>query len=83
MPAAMAVLMTSTATVAETSRSRPMSGSRPFAGSEGSASFASARAAAMNSDGGMVFARQTITPSPRPGNIRALLAWPIRYVVPL
>jgi hypothetical protein len=45
MPAAVAVLMTSTATVAETSRSRSMSGSRPFAGSEGSASFASARAA--------------------------------------
>ena len=68
----------STATVAETSRSRPMSGSRPLAGSEGSASLASALAAAMNSDGGMVFARLTITPSPRPGNIRALFAWPMR-----
>ena len=82
MPAAIAVLMTSTATVAETSRSRSMSGSRPFAGSVGSASFASARAAAMNSDGGIVAARQTITPRPRPGNISALFAWPMRYVVP-
>ena len=60
-----------------------MSGSRPFAGSDGSASFASARAAAMNSDGGIVAARQTITPRPRPGNIRALFAWPMRYVVPV
>ena len=78
MPAAVAVLTTSTATVADTSRSLEMSGSRPFAGSVGSASFARARAAAMNSDGGIVAARQTMTPSPSPGNISALLAWPIR-----
>ena len=79
---AVAALITSTATVAETSRSREMSGSRPLAGSDGFASFARARAAAMNSDGGMVAARHTMTPSPSPGNIRALFACPMRYVVP-
>ena len=51
-PAAVAALTTSTATVADTSRSCSMSGSRPLAGSVGSARPASARAAAEEHRGG-------------------------------
>ncbi len=41
-----------------------------------------ARAAARNSGSDITEARQTIVPSPSPGNISALLACPIRYVLP-
>ncbi len=60
-----------------------MPGSSPLDGSETSVSPAIARAAARNSGSDMTEARQTIVPSPSPGNISALLAWPIRYVLPL
>ena len=77
-PASVAALITSTATVADTSRRRSMPGSSPFDGSETSVSLAIARAAARNSGSDITEARQTIVPSPSPGNISALLAWPIR-----
>ncbi len=54
----------------------------PCAGSAGSARPARARAAARNSGSAASSPRGSrSTPRPRPGNISALLAWPIRYVV--